>query len=461
MSRQSRLARITTHAATRRSVLAGSLAAVAGATIGTRALAQIPAATPGSGTPAAGGADAPVLVVCDGEASRIAVYSIPDAALLGEFDGVGFGTHAGTFQLPDGRMIFADIVAGEIAALRMGADGTPEISDRVPAAVEGGIAWMAASPDLSIIAVGSLLEDSPTQTLNLLDVATFTNTQLEFEMAEPEEIHAWLLGDPLHVHVSVGGRIDSYAYEALLAGDMTPLAEVPVELGSHGGATDVTNDRIFYTTAPGTGFEVLDVSSGAAEYVAQIPWDVDGYAGGRNARPRVLADGRHIVGLLIPGLDDPTTWADAEATLHLTDMQELTAQRLPIATGTFAYRYGTSDEVMLWAGYDADGGHAYVIDVDSVSETFGTVLRMLDIPVPSRAATPGEEIADPSTYVTAVSPDGAYGFIAVAGDSLLKVYDLADGTELTETELPMPLTGYSGYMTVLSTGVTPVDLWAR
>lgn len=455
MTTTARLSRVTTFRATRRSVLAGSLAA-AGAALSARVLGQ-------SGTPAAppAGSSSPVLFVADATAARIGVYSIPDLDLLGDVEGIGFGTHAGTFQLPDGRLIFADTTNGEIVSLRVGEDGAPEISDQVAASVKGGVAWMAASPDFSTIAVGSLLEDSPTQTLNLLDVASFSNTELTFEMAEPEEIHAWLLGDPLHLHVAVGGRIDSYDLAALLGGEMTPLAEVPVELGSHGGATDVANERIFYTTAPGTGFEVLNVASGAAEYVTQIPWDVDGYAGGRNARPRVLADGRHIVGLLIPGLDDPTTWADAEATLHVTDMQELTARRLPIATGTFAYRYGASDGVMLWAGYDADGGHAYVIDGDSASETFGTVLSTFDIPLPSNAAAAGEEIEDPSTYATAITPDGRYGFIAVSGDSLLKVYDLTDGSEVAEATLPMPLAGYDGYIAVIEPGNEPIDLWAR
>lgn len=451
---------IVQHPATRRTVLSSTAAAGAAIALGGRGFAQTPAATPAASPVVADGGR--YLFVADRTQPAVEVYAVPSGTLAGRIEGITCATHAGALLLPDGRLLFADQKNEEIVTLAVGPDGVPAIVDRAPAKLGAGAAWIAASPALDYVAIGSLREGEHTQFLNIMEMATFTNTAIEFEMNEDEELTAWLLNDPLNLYVAVGGQIKSYVLADLLAGTDTPLNTVEVELGSHGGASDARNDRIFYTTAPGTGFEVLDASKGSAEYLTQIPWDVDGLSGGRNARPRVTGDGAFIVGLMTPGLDDPGTWADTEVSIHVTDMGSLTARRLPVAKGNFGYRWGMNGTVALWAGYaGAPTGTAYLIDVDGASPSLGSVLATIDIPKPSNAAVPGKDFEGTDTYATGVLAGNDFGVISINGDKKVVVIDLASQTVSGEFAVGLPMQNYDGFLAVIEPGVVPADIWGR
>lgn len=461
MEQSFELRNITVRRGSRRSFVAATLAAAslpAALGHGTQAQAT-PEASPVT-TPTGDGSGR-YLFVGDSTQNAVFVYSIPEFALAGKIDGVTFGTHAGALLLPDGRLIFADIANNEILALVVDADGVPSISQRVAADLGGGVAWIAASPTLSHVAVGSLKEPLDTQYLNIVDLETFENSSLEFTMNEPEEITAWLLNDPLNVYVAVGGQVKSYLLSDLQAGNLEPRGTVEVELDSHGGATDAVNGRIYYVTGPGAGFEVLDAQSGAAEYLTRIPWDVDGLSGGRNARPRVTADGQHIFGVMTPGLDDPTLWAETMVSNHVTNVTDLAATRLEVGTGNFGYRWGLSARYALWAGYNADGGTVYLLDADAASDTFGHVIATMPVAIPSNAAVAGEDFDGTDTYATAITSDSTYGFVSVNGDQVVKVFDLDQRTEIAEIPIKLPLGGYDGYITVIEPGITPADIWGR
>jgi len=441
-------------------------AAAASAVFAGRGLAQ-GAATPGAtpiaspGATPVGSAAAPHLLVADREVSRLYVYSIPGFELTGQLDDIGFGIHGGSLLLEDGRLLFADTLNDEVVALAISAAGEPEIVRRAPATFGGNVSWISADPGLTHLVAGSLAEDESRQSLTIVDLATFDSATIEFAMEAPEEIHGWLLGDPLHLYVAVGGQIDSYLLADVLAGRTEPLGSVPVDLDSHGGATDARNRRILYTTGPGSGFDVLDVAAGPAEYLTQIPWDVDGLAGGRNARPRVLRDGVHIFGVMTPGLDDPSTWAETTVSNHITNMDDLSAVRLPIAEGTIGYRWGLSDRYALWAGYGADAATAYLLDADAASDSFGTVVGTIPVERPSGAATPGQDYEGSEFYLmTAITPDSRYGFVTISGDGVIQALDLEAGSIAADLRVPSPLVG-GGYTTVVQAGIAPVDLWAR
>jgi hypothetical protein len=280
-------------------------------------------------------------------------------------------------------------------------------------------------------------------------------------MNEPEEIHAWLLGDPLHLHIAIGGQITSHLLDDVLAGDMEPLAMVEVDLGSHGGATDVKRERIYYVTGPGLGFDVLDAADGAASYLAQIPWDLDALSGGRNARPRLTADGDHIFGLMTPGLDDPTTWATTPISNHIASLEDVTATRVEIGKGNFGYRWGLSERYAVWAGYDGEAGTVYLIDADASSPSFGTAVQTFPIDLPTNHAVAGEDFNGKDTYATAITSDSRYAFVSINGDRLVKVFDLEAGSEVAEIALDLPLAGYDGYLAVMEAGLTPADVWGR
>ncbi len=461
MGQSVELKNVSTWKASRRALSRGALTAVgisAAPAQGVHVQAT-PEATPVTTQTAAG--DGRFLFVGDRTQSSVAVYTISGFELAGTLDEVTFGTHGGSLLLPDGRLVFADTTNDEIVALSVEADGVPSISQSVSANLGGGVAWIAASPTLSHVAIGTRQDSEESQFLNIVDLDTFENTSLEFELNEPEELTAWLLNDPLNVYVALGGQIKSYLLDDLITGNTEPLNTVEVELGSHGGATDAANARIFYTTAPGTGFEVLDVQNGPTEYLTQIPWDVDGFTGGRNARPRVTADGEHIVDLLAPGLDDPTLWADNINSNHVTNMADLSAVRIEMGTGNFGYRAGLSDRYAIWAGYNADGGTIYLIDADASSATFGSVTATMPVATPTNAAVAGQDVTDKDTYATAITADSRYGFVSINGDRLVKVFDLEQLIEIAEISIDLPLSGYDGFLAIIETGVTPVDLWGR
>ena len=429
-------------------------------------------ATPGASpiaTPVEGGTSHPFLMITDREEPTLWFYSIPDGRLTGKLDNLLMASHGSAFQLPDGRLIVGrlgdqalDIAGQSIDALVVDEQGVPSVVASVPATFGESAAWIAVDPNLTTLVFGSLREgEAVPQVLNIVDLATFTNTQLEFEMNEPEEITTWLVGDPLHLHVSVGGRIDSYELAELLNGNTTPLGSVEVDLGSHGGATDADRDRLFYVTAPGQGMDVLDVSNGVAEYVTQIPWDMDGRTGGYNARPSVSRDGDHIFGVLIGDAEDPTQWADLACDLHVVNMADLTAIRTPIGTGAFTTRWAMGGKVALAAGYNADGGTAYVIDADVESATFASVIQEIPVNVPTNGQVPGAWDDDAEMYyVCALTPDDAYGFVTIPGDSLVQVLDLAAGEVIQEITTETDLSGF-GYSKVVQAGILPVDLWGR
>lgn len=401
-------------------------------------------------------------MVTDREESTLWFYSIPDGKLTGKLDNLLMASHASSFLLPDGRLVVGRLGDQSLDALVVDEQGVPSVVASVPATLGESAAWIVVDPDLTTLAFGSLREgDAASQVLNIIDLASFTNTELEFEMNEPEEITAWLLGDPLHLYVAVGGRIDSYELSALINGETTPLGSVEVDLGSHGGATDVARDQLFYVTAPGQGMDVLNVSSGVAEYITQIPWDMDGRTGGYNSRANVSRDSNHIFGVLTGNAEDPTQWAEFACDLHVVNMADLTATRTPIGTGTFSSRWAMGAKIALAAGYNADGGTAYVIDTDVDSASFASVVQEIPVNVPTNGQVPGRWDEEAQIYyVCAVTPDDMYGFVTIPGDSLVQVIDLAAGEVVQEITTETDLAGF-GYSKVIQAGTTPVDLWGR
>ncbi len=103
----------------------------------------------------------------------------------------------------------------------------------------------------------------------------------------------------------------------------------------------------------------------------------------------------------------------------------------------------------------------YLLDADATSETFGQATSSFPIATPSNAAVPGEEVASKDTYATAITADSRYGFVSLNGDGVVKVFDLDQQAEIAEIAIDLPLAGYDGYITVIETGITPADLWAR
>ncbi|MCA9859127.1 MAG: hypothetical protein KC438_05360 [Thermomicrobiales bacterium] len=419
------------------------------ATGATRAFAQeaSPAAESGSGQ---------YLFVADPAVSTVYIYSIPDLTLTGQLDDVFFGVHNGALVLPDGRILFSDDNTKDVVAVTIDDAGVPSISQRVAVNSGDRLVWSAVDPDLRYYAGASQIPDSTTQVLNLVDLEAFTNTELSFEMLEEEELHGWVSGD--YVYVSLGGQIDSYLLSDLLAGNAEPASQVPVELGSHGAVADPAHQQFLLVS--NTGFEVVDIANGPAEYKGNIPWDVDGFTGGRNSRPRLHPDGEHIFGRLNPNPATPEEWADVEVSSHIADIHDLGATRTAVSMGNMGFRFGISDPYVLYAGHDGVTGAAYLVDADAGSDTYGQVVGTVPLELPTNAAQPGVDPAGTESYLTALTPDGALGFVVHGGDGTISVIDTATQEVVSTIEVPSPMTG-AGYATVVDASAPLVDLFGR
>lgn len=418
------------------------------------ATAQTPQASPVAASD--GGPE--YLLVADQEAATVAFYTIPELALTGQFDGIVLDKHNGVLTLPDGRILVGDGASGSVLAVTLDQAGVPAISQQTAIEYGDGIAWSTVDPGFRYWAVTTGVDESTTRYLNLVDLETFTNTAIEFVSEAEEELEAWVYGDPATVFVSLGGRVEAFPLADLLAGSQEPTATVQVDLGSHGPVPDPSRDRWLVSTNP--GFEVLDLAGGELSHGGVIPWDVDGFVGGRNTRPRLSLDGQHIFGVLTPPLDVPEQWAESEVSVHITDLEGDRARRVALGLGQYTGRWGISRPYALLAGHDGETGNAVLFDVDPDSPTFGEVVGTIAIELPTNHAVVGEPVTGKENYLTAITTDGSVGFVAHGGDGLITIIDTASHAITGQLETATPLVG-AGYITVVQPGLAPVDLAAR
>lgn len=443
----------------RRSFAIGSAASLAvSAFVSRKTFAATPVADePSQATPIVAG-DGRFLLVADPAAADVSFYSLPDLKLTGSLPGVSLDKHGGVISLADGRTIFGDTAAQELVAVTIDAEGVPAISQRVPASFGGGLAWASINADARYFVATAGVDDSLTRYLNIVDLATFTNTTIELEAAEDEELEAWIAGDPAQVFLAVGGRVDAYGLDELIAGAEAPVSSVSIELGSHGPVADAARDRLLISTA--AGFEVVNTGVNPITHESLIPWDVDGFAGGQNYRPRLGWDGVHVLGVLTPTPETPEAWADVEVSAHIANLADISAMRVSLGHGLWTGRWGISTPYALFAGYDEAGGTVALFDVDPESATFGAIAASIEIEKPTMAAVAGTPAAGAEGYLTAITHDGSLGFVVLGGDGQILVIDTANAEVSATITTTGPLTG-AGYITVIEPGVAPVDLVAR
>jgi hypothetical protein len=398
------------------------------------------------------------LLVADPAAADLSIYSLPGLNPTGNLPGVALDKHAGVIALADGRVIFGDDAAQEIVAVTIDANGAPAIALRVAASFGDGLAWSAIDVDARYYVVTAGVDGTLTRFLNIVDLATFTNTSVEIEAAEDEELEAWIAGEPAYAFLSVGGRVDAYLLDELIAGEAAPTSSLAIEFGSHGPVADPTNGRLLISTA--AGFEVIDIDADPLVAESLIPWDVDGFIGGQNFRPRLGWDGASVVGVLTPTPETPETWADVEVSAHIANLADLGATRIALGHGLWAGRWGLGTPFALFAGHDGVNGTAAIFDVDSASATFGSIVNTIEIDKPGAAAIPGAAPEGAEGYLTAITHDGALGFVVLGGDGRILVIDTGEAAVVATITTGTPLTG-AGYITVIEPGVAPVDLVAR
>lgn len=418
------------------------------------------------------------LMVADPGARKVFFYSVPDLKLTGQLADVGLGTaatpsHGGTIVLPGGRILINDEVAQKTLAVRIDIQGKPKVVNSVDAKLGSEAPWTAVDPQFRYYAVPSN-DGGPTSTtevVNLIDLKTFKNTQIEVENPTTEDVHPYLAGTPLTLFLALGGgKIQAFTVEDLLNGPPnTPTSEGTVGTPTHGHFISPKTKTLGITTGPGAGLDVISCGNTCSSLGARatVPWDVDGLTGGRSSRPRLAFDGSHVLAPIPVAVTPPdaTKWDQTRQDIHVTNLKTKTAERFTVGTGATSRGFPTS---FIYAAFvvvhpkgDPRGDELHLINVLPGSPNYLEIVRTVKL----EQMTNGPVAGVANTYpeferrFLAITPDGRYAFATHGGDSKVSMINTTTGSA-TSTSVPTSLTG-GGYITAFRLGFPPFDLMGR
>ncbi len=393
------------------------------------------------------------LLVADPAASQIHFYTLPAMELGGTLEGIRFDNHLGAFALEDGRVVLSDGIAQEILVVAIDGNGRPSIAGRAAATLGGGGVWGAVDGTLTYAAITSGIDDTSLQVVNIFDLRTYKNVAFPVEMAADEELHAWIVNDTLVA--GVGGELRAWPLADALRGEvLEPSDTLPVGNGSHGLVTSHERGTIHITTSD--GLEGVQVAKGRFGTVTVIPWAADGLSGGRNARPRLSADGGWVYGAIAgAGPTEPENWAQRQQDIHMAHLADGTARRINLAKGA-AIRFQLSKPFAMFATVE-EGGHAVsFLDVQPDSATFQQIVGRVELASLLDGFVPGQPTSGKQSRSTAITPDGRFAFASHGNEAKISVIDTATMEVIAQVTTPSPLRG-GGYLMALQQGTAPWD----
>jgi YVTN family beta-propeller protein len=401
------------------------------------------------------------LLVADTTEKRLYVYRVPDMIMTSALDNVLLGMHMGTLTLPDGRILLSDDGAKEILALRIDDNGGLVVVNHTAATLGQRAVWGSMDPRFQYFAVASEIENSATQVINLIDLQTFENMPVAVEMQADEEAHPYLGARPLSLFVGLGGVMQSYRLADLLHhGSLAPTSETVIDLGAHGLVISPKTSRLGISTR--AGFNVVDTD--CVEFgsrvcsVLNIPWDLDGRAGGQNFRPRLANDGVTALGAIAGLVATPEQWADTPQDIHVLNLKTLEAHRFRLGHGIVP-RFALSKAFAIFVTVHPYGDELHLLDVRPESKTYLKRIGAVDLEPLSNGPVAGQPAAGREARFVGVTPDGRYAFATHGGDGKISVIDTVT-LSVTQVIVPTALTG-GGYITAVQPGARIVDLIAR
>jgi hypothetical protein len=464
------------------------------------------------------------LMVSDGAAARVYFYRVPGMTLTGTLSGVKLGSsgsappgadpaantpmHGGVIVLPDGRILVNDESQQRTMAIKLDAAGVPSIVSSVSSRLGTEAPWTAVDPLFRYYAVASN-GGGPApgiEILNLIDLKTFTNTQLEIPLkGTTEDLTPFFGGNPLTLFAGVGGNeMRAYNVAALFRGNVTPTGIFRMGPNSHGGFSSPVTGTIGITTGPqppnlgeGTsqtlnpdnlGLDVFDIACGptgrcntrispvrpcqvklcpSLENRITVPWNADGLTLSKGNRVRVMADGAHIMTPLnvdlTPGI--ATDWKDVRLDAHFTDLVTKTARRINVGMGASSRGFPVSQtfavEPIVRPKVPGGKDQLKIIDVRPDSPTYLQILRTVELEQMTHGPVDGAAPDYPAyeRRFTAITPDGHYAFVTRGGDGKIDMVNTSTGA-VTSVDVPTSLTG-GGHITAFQVGLTPWDLSGR
>jgi hypothetical protein len=187
--------------------------------------------------------------------------------ITGSLPDVVLGTHAGVIQMGHGRVAFVDESGPRLDVVDVDASGIPRVVSAMPIPAVAGTwtraGWIADDPGHRFVAVGSDIDGSTTQQVTVLDtrrglartarIATHEVTLATTGERGTEEMETFLVGTPLRLVVTAGGRLDAYDVAGILRGDPAPAPVATTPLGAypHGPVADARGTVIGSTLHDG------------------------------------------------------------------------------------------------------------------------------------------------------------------------------------------------------------------
>ncbi len=440
-----------------------ALACVGAAVIGLTLSAAVPAGA--TAAPVSSAHDrATFLIAADPTAQALHVYRAADLERTGSLDGVEVDVHAGTVPLPDGRVLLVDEEAN-VHAVRISAAGRPRV-ERTVAIPHGdrrwnGAAWAAIDPSLRYYAVTSAYEDSPDQTVTVVDTRTFRAYRLPVTVDEVDgdytEVQVSFGGRPTQIVTAAGGAFRTYPLADVLAG-RTPEATSSAPLGrdNHGPVVSRSGDRHFSTTRDGIDGAALPGRRLVAP--TSVPYSLK-----RDVvqawRPRWAADDRSIWSSVSEeaGLE-PEQWADTRNDVHVLDTaaRRSTLTRLPDG---LPGRLALSTRYAAVTTQSAEGDTTTLVDADPRSSTHRRVVGTVALPALAGGPVDGTPADGAATRATAITPSGDLAFVTAGGEGRIMQIDTRL-RRITRT-VTAPTALRDVHLSVIRLGAPVTDLIAR
>jgi hypothetical protein len=394
-------------------------------------------------------------VVADPAVSALYVVDARTGQRTGTLRDVELGSHAGTVQLGDGRLGFVDESGPSFDVLRISRHGRPKIEESFPIPARAGewnrAGWISTDPAHRYVAVGSDKDDSTTQQVTVVDLRrdkarTAVLTTHEVTLATTgetgtEEMETYLVGSPLRLVVTAGGRLEAYDVRAILRGDRRPEVVASTKLGAYPHGPVVAADGSALGTTLHDGIQTVRVRGDRLRGSADVdyrPGVVQAY------RPRMAADG--------------TTYASTQAGDPAGPAYLLSGSLASGRLQTVRIGDGVASRVALGADRavatvsSASGTVLVEVAARRGSGLFGGRVTSIDLAALASGATAARAVA--------VSADGRHALVTRNGEGTFDLVNLATDRVRSALALPSPLSG-GGYVTAVDPAAAPADLIGR
>ncbi|MEX1021122.1 MAG: ZinT/AdcA family metal-binding protein [Litorilinea sp.] len=397
------------------------------------------------------------LVVADAREGGLYAYSIPDWQPVAEFPDLQLADHPGYLVLPDGRVLFTT-PDSEFIVLSLAGD---EAGVAARVALPGGAIHFAVDPTLAYAVVSTMRDEAAgigENTLTQIELATYTATSIPVTSGEP----GVLVTEQAVLHRDGGeiGRLEAFPMANFATQDGTAASYV--DIGAYGHGEGLVNGHAYVATDD--GIDVVHIDGTELTHETVIPWNVSGREGGRGYYMRADAHGNLWSYLRIvqnPAADASwANWQDWGNDAYLINTVDNEATRFDLGPG-LVYRMSLSQSYALYSRLHPDGDQAILVDAEPTSATFAEIVATIDLPATSDAPVAGVAPWDAAGQrITAITPDGKWGFVSGGGDGTVHVIDTTTRAIVGQIDVPAPLVG-GGYLLVVQPGQPVLDSLGR